>query len=58
MQGTNITIIIIVAVAALALVIFLMIRNRKDKKELLPPEEMTDASVDARKDQGRREERL
>ena len=58
MQSTNIGIIVIVVLAALALVIFLAIRNRKDRKELLPPQGTDDSVTKEKMDQLRDQDKL
>lgn len=49
MQHLNWPIIIAVIAMALALMIFLAIRNKRDKKELLPPDTTEDPVAEARK---------
>ncbi len=36
MNTTQITLIVIVAIAALALIVFMIMRNKKDRKEIFP----------------------
>ncbi|WEK34031.1 MAG: hypothetical protein P0Y53_16205 [Candidatus Pseudobacter hemicellulosilyticus] len=57
MQNLQLGIIIIVAVAALALIIFLVMRNKKDRKEIYSPEKMDDAVGEQKMEQQRREDR-
>ncbi|MDR6567371.1 hypothetical protein SAMN05660461_2886 [Chitinophaga ginsengisegetis] len=49
----RIGIIIIVALAAIALIGFLIVRNRKDRKELLPPGATDDPVEERRMDDQR-----
>ncbi len=57
-MGTNeITILVIVAVAAIALITFLIMRNKKDRKEILPPTS-EDPMEDDKKGQRSREDQL
>lgn len=57
MSSVNTGLIVLVAVAALALIIFLLIRNRKDRKELMPPEATDDPVQEKRMDQHREKDK-
>jgi hypothetical protein len=54
----RIGIIIIVALAAIALIGFLIVRNRKDRKELLPPGATDDPVEEKKMDDHREENKL
>lgn len=58
MQNTNTWIIALIVLAALAVIVFLVIRNLKDRKELLPPGSTDDATEETRMDQQRRQDKL
>lgn len=51
-------IIVLIALAALTLIIFLIIRNKKDRKNLFPPDSTEDATEETRRDQHRQEDKL
>ncbi|HEY0271859.1 MAG TPA: hypothetical protein VGC22_01685 [Chitinophaga sp.] len=56
MQSMNLGVVIIVAVVVLALLIFLVVRNKKDRKELLPPDGIDDpVEVKREEDEFRRD---
>jgi hypothetical protein len=54
MQHINLGVIVVVVVAVLALIVFIIARNKKDRKELLPPEKVDDITAEVRMDQERR----
>ena len=58
MENIHIGVIVIVVMAALALVIFIIARNRRDRKELFPPEATEDTTEKEKMDQQREEPRL
>jgi hypothetical protein len=47
-------VIVVVVVAVLGLIVFLTVRNRKDRKELFPPEKVDDVTAEVRMDQERK----
>jgi hypothetical protein len=57
-QHLNWPIIIAVIAVALALIIFLALRNKRDKKELLPPDTTEDPVADVRKQHDGRNDSL
>lgn len=57
MQGANISIIVIVVLAAIGLLVFLMIKNRRDRKKIFPPES-TDPVEEEKTGQQRSKDKL
>ena len=57
MQTTNIGVIVIVVLAALAFVVFIVRRNKKDRRDLLPPGGVDDVINRGKMDQQRDENR-
>lgn len=57
MSAVNTGLIIIVALAALALIVFLIVRNYKDRKELLPPDVTDDPVKEKRMDHHREKDK-
>ncbi|PUZ29372.1 hypothetical protein DCC81_07935 [Chitinophaga parva] len=49
MQTMNLGPVIIVGVLVLALLVFLILRNKKDRREVMPPDESTEDAVEIKR---------
>jgi hypothetical protein len=54
MLQINLGVVVVVVIAALGLIVFIIVRNKKDRKELLPPEKVEDVTAEVRMDQERK----
>lgn len=51
MQTMNLGPVIIVGVLVLALLVFLILRNKKDRREVMPPDESTEDAVEVKREE-------
>lgn len=51
MQTMNLGPVIIVGVLVLALLVFLILRNKKDRREVMPPDESTEDAVEIKREE-------
>lgn len=59
MQTMNLGPVIIVGVLVLALLVFLILRNKKDRREVMSPDESTEDAVEVKREEDEiRRERL